>query len=113
MPVLNLMDRARAAAEERPDPQGPAQEEEPGWYLMESPTIDDRFVYLRDKKLLKEVRERFPGVAVYSRLELIELLVLKDEMPDEEWKDLFRSVHNVKKHLKAWMVPGLPRGKER
>lgn len=107
MRIADLMQRARVAAEGRPDrpvsrPAAPA----PRWYLIESTVFGDRFVYCTEKKLLKEVRRLFPGVAVYFPPEIEELYALEEGITREEWCELVRHIHLLKKKARGWIVPG-------
>jgi len=76
------------------------------YYLIESTVLGDTFVLCTDKKLLKQVRQKFPGVTIYFLQEMEEVMALEDHMEREEWCDYVRAVHKVKKMSKGWIIPG-------
>jgi hypothetical protein len=86
-------------------PAEPAVQKEPIWYVIESTVFGDRFVYCTEKKALKDVRKRFPDLAVYFPPETEELLALEETMTRDEWCLLVRRVHMLKKRVKGWIVP--------
>ena len=69
------------------------------WIVFRSKLLDDRFVLVYDKRDLKEVRETYPGLAIYFPPEAEELIRNADH-PEH-----VRTVHLFKKILGGWIIP--------
>ena len=80
------------------------REEEPvqdkDYYLFESQLLDGEVIILcKVKSALKYLRDNYPGIVIYSPLEIEELYKLKDD------EDAIKKIHLVKKKFGGWIVP--------
>ena len=72
------------------------------YLLLESKVLDGEMIILAfNKKLLKELRARYPGIVIYFPPEIEELYQHRDD------PEFIRKAHLVKKHFKAWVIPGV------
>ena len=69
------------------------------WIVFRSKLLDDRFVLVYDKRDLQEVRETYPGLAIYFPPEAEELIRNADH-PEH-----VKTVHLFKKILGGWIIP--------
>jgi|GEM_PF-3132142 len=117
MDVSNIMEKAKAAAMNKPPPApelgdvvSASEPDNVKWYVIHSRVLDDRFVLCMRKSLYREVTERFPDTVIYFLPEMEELLVLRDEMEREAWCRMVRKVHLTKKTFRGWVVPEKTKG---
>ena len=74
----------------------------PGYLLLESKVLDGEMIILAfNKKLLKELREKYPGIVIYFPPEIEELWEHRDD------PEFIRKTHLVKKHFGVWVIPGV------
>lgn len=74
------------------------------WSLIEIDAIGDRIIYCKEKRLLKQIRERFPDLAVYFPPEMDKIKEWFDTMGHDEAILLFKRIHGLKKKTKGWIV---------
>lgn len=71
------------------------------YLLLESKVLDGEMIVLAfQKKLLKELRAKYPGIVIYFPPEIEELYQHRDN------PEFIRKAHLVKKNFRAWVIPG-------
>ncbi len=69
------------------------------YVMFESKVLNDIFIFCRDKKNLKHVRKKHPGIPIYFEPEINELWKCREEKESLQW------VHRFKKEFGGWIVP--------
>lgn len=71
------------------------------YLLLKSKVLDGKMIILAfQKKLLKELRAKYPGIVIYFPPEIEELYQHKDD------PEFIRKAHLVKKKFGVWVIPG-------
>ncbi len=71
------------------------------YLLLESKVLDGEMIILAfNKKLLKELRAKYPGIVIYFPPEIEELYQHRDD------PEFIRKAHLVKKNFRVWVIPG-------
>ena len=79
---------------------GPGKIQEVEYLLIESKVLDGEKILLAfEKKCLKKLREKFPGIVIYFPPEIDELYKHKGDI------DSIRKIHLAKKEFNGWIVP--------
>ena len=108
MAIVDIMKQAEADVSGRAPPkrrQCAKDADGVKWYVIRSGVLNDRFVLCMRKELYREVTARFPDAVIYFLPEMEELLSLQDGLTREQWCNLVREVHLVKKTFRGWVVP--------
>jgi hypothetical protein len=62
---------------------------------------NEKFLLIYHKKSIKSLRKEFPGIAMYSPLEMRELL--KNDNGSDEYTKFLRKIHFIKKTFGGWI----------
>ena len=76
------------------------------YQLLYSKLLKENIVICMAKDKLKEVRDKFPNMAIYFPPEIEEMKRIYDKFSDNPEKRKFIKVLNhIKKNFSAWVVP--------
>jgi hypothetical protein len=73
----------------------------PEFILFKSKILNDKFLLVYHKESIKKLRKEFPGIAMYSRPEIQELL--KHDDGSDRYTEFLRKVHFIKKTFGGWI----------
>jgi len=79
---------------------GPEKTQEVEYLLIESKVLDgEKIVLAFEKKCLRKLREKFPGIVIYFPPEIEELWKHKGDI------DSIKKIYLVKKEFNGWILP--------